>query len=258
MCTRSCTLDGKTTQVVTKEEMVPVELMRQKAQYVPQVQTIELIKEEPKQVVKQVQKSIPKYEMKYINNVITVGPKYMMQEEDVGATWEEEWVCVNGARVGYYTEEYLMDLDFIKVIGIAQILFGAIGFQDEFPAWTAEMKGDVIAWILETQTQYLAQFRNMQWAEEFALFRGKQVPLYRQEYLCSLSEKKLREYALLLFRTMGISAIGSQVPAHSDAAGVDNGVMLIEWILNAQAKLEMEGAAATREIAMEPIAPALR
>merc|ERR1712151_2624 len=62
--------------------------MRQKAQYVPQVQTIELIKEEPQQVIKQVQKSIPKYEMKYINNVITVGPKYMEHVHDV----EEEQV----------------------------------------------------------------------------------------------------------------------------------------------------------------------
>merc|ERR1712176_958446 len=73
----------KTTHVVVKEEVVPVELMRQKAQYVPQVQTIELIKEEPQQVIKQVQKSIPKYEMKYINNVITVGPKYMEHVHDV-------------------------------------------------------------------------------------------------------------------------------------------------------------------------------
>merc|ERR1712176_201157 len=78
----------KTTHVVVKEEVVPVELMRQKAQYVPQVQTIELIKEEPQQVIKQVQKSIPKYEMKYINNVITVGPKYMEHVHDV----EEEFV----------------------------------------------------------------------------------------------------------------------------------------------------------------------
>merc|ERR1711879_531838 len=68
--------------VVVKEETVPVDLMRQKAQYVPQVQTIELIKEEPQQVIKQVQKSIPKYEMKYINNVITVGPKYMEHVHD--------------------------------------------------------------------------------------------------------------------------------------------------------------------------------
>merc|ERR1711988_905645 len=69
-----------------KEEVVPVELMRQKAQYVPQVQTIELIKEDPQITVKQVQKSIPKYEMKYINNGITVGPKYMehvKEEEEV-------------------------------------------------------------------------------------------------------------------------------------------------------------------------------
>merc|ERR1712048_1331657 len=76
----------KTTHVVVKEEVVPVELMRQKAQYVPQVQTIELIKEDPQITVKQVQKSIPKYEMKYINNVITVGPKYMehvKEEEEV-------------------------------------------------------------------------------------------------------------------------------------------------------------------------------
>merc|ERR1712157_385398 len=73
----------KTTHVVVKEEVVPVELMRQKAQYVPQVQTIELIKEEPQQVIKQVQKSIPKYEMKYINNVITVGPKYMEHVHDL-------------------------------------------------------------------------------------------------------------------------------------------------------------------------------
>merc|ERR1712151_414070 len=77
---------GKTTHVVVKEEVVPVELMRQKAQYVPQVQTIELIKEDPQITVKQVQKSIPKHEMKYINNVITVGPKYMehvKEEEEV-------------------------------------------------------------------------------------------------------------------------------------------------------------------------------
>merc|ERR1712176_643162 len=73
----------KTTHVVVKEEVVPVELMRQKAQYVPQVQTIELIKEDPQIQVKQVQKSIPKYEMKYINNVITVGPKYMEHIHDV-------------------------------------------------------------------------------------------------------------------------------------------------------------------------------
>merc|ERR1712187_408833 len=73
----------KTTHVVVKEETVPVELMRQKAQYVPQVQTIELIKEEPQVQIKQVQKSIPKYEMKYINNVITVGPKYMEHVHDI-------------------------------------------------------------------------------------------------------------------------------------------------------------------------------
>merc|ERR1712176_1194930 len=73
----------KTTHVVVKEEVVPVELMRQKAQYVPQVQTIELIKEDPQITVKQVQKSIPKYEMKYINNVITVGPTYMEHIHDV-------------------------------------------------------------------------------------------------------------------------------------------------------------------------------
>merc|ERR1712048_299239 len=84
----------KTTHVVVKEEVVPVELMRQKAQYVPQVQTIELIKEEPQQVIKQVQKSIPKYEMKYINNVITVGPKYMEHVHDV----EEEEVVDNWSR----------------------------------------------------------------------------------------------------------------------------------------------------------------
>merc|ERR1711879_29209 len=34
----------KTTHVVVKEEVVPVDLMRQKAQYVPQVQTIELLR----------------------------------------------------------------------------------------------------------------------------------------------------------------------------------------------------------------------
>merc|ERR1712176_1441069 len=76
----------KTTHVVVKEEVVPVELKREKAQYVPQMQMIELIKEEPQITCKQVQKSIPKYEMKYINNVITVGPKYMehvKEEEEV-------------------------------------------------------------------------------------------------------------------------------------------------------------------------------
>merc|ERR1712115_430684 len=86
--TREVVRHPKTTHVVVKEEVVPVELMRQKAQYVPQVQTIELIKEEPQQVIKQVQKSIPKYEMKYINNVITVGPKYMEHIHD----HEEEFV----------------------------------------------------------------------------------------------------------------------------------------------------------------------
>merc|ERR1712048_123606 len=80
----------KTTHVVVKEEVVPVELMKQKAQYVPQVQTIELIKEEPQVTVKQVQKSIPKYEMKYINNVITVGPKYMEHVTDVDEEIVEE------------------------------------------------------------------------------------------------------------------------------------------------------------------------
>merc|ERR1712157_482243 len=89
----------KTTHVVVKEEVVPVELMRQKAQYVPQVQTIELIKEEPQQVIKQVQKSIPKYQMKYINNVITVGPKYMEHVHD----HDEEFVDSGAA---YIEESY--------------------------------------------------------------------------------------------------------------------------------------------------------
>merc|ERR1712232_1032925 len=87
----------KTTHVVVKEETVPVELMRQKAQYVPQVQTIELIKEEPQQVIKRVQKSIPKYEMKYINNVITVGPKYMEHVQDVEEEFVETWETGGGA-----------------------------------------------------------------------------------------------------------------------------------------------------------------
>merc|ERR1712178_438556 len=46
------------------------------------------IKEDPQIQVKQVQKSIPKYEMKNINNVITVGPKYMEHLHDI----EEEVV----------------------------------------------------------------------------------------------------------------------------------------------------------------------
>jgi len=87
----------KTTHVVVKEEVVPVELQRQKAQYVPQVQTIELIKEEPQQVIKRVQKSIPKYEMKYINNVITVGPKYMEHVQDVEEEFVETYETSGGA-----------------------------------------------------------------------------------------------------------------------------------------------------------------
>merc|ERR1712176_446856 len=103
MAPREVLRHPKTWDVVVKEETVPVELMRQKAQYVPQVQTIELIKEEPQQVIKQVQKSIPKYEMKYINNVITVGPKYMEHVHDV----EEEMVetgYVEQREIGGYGE----------------------------------------------------------------------------------------------------------------------------------------------------------
>merc|ERR1712048_1063079 len=89
----------KTTHVVVKEEVVPVELKREKAQYVPQMQMIELIKEEPQITCKQVQKSIPKYEMKYINNVITVGPKYMEHVKDI----EEEIVMQE--QIGGVIEE---------------------------------------------------------------------------------------------------------------------------------------------------------
>merc|ERR1719277_963026 len=83
--------------------LLPVELRREKAQYVPQAQMIELYKEEPQAVVKQVQKSIPKYQMQYVNNVVTVEPKYMEQvreEEDLfdaidrdhnGQISKEEW-----------------------------------------------------------------------------------------------------------------------------------------------------------------------
>merc|ERR1712048_312937 len=104
----------KTTHVVVKEEVVPVELKREKAQYVPQMQMIELIKEEPQITCKQVQKSIPKYEMKYINNVITVGPKYMEHVHDLEI--DEEVVVTDYKADGRIIEE---DYKFKEVIGPA-------------------------------------------------------------------------------------------------------------------------------------------
>merc|ERR1712048_1321575 len=129
----------KTTHVVVKEEVVPVELMRQKAQYVPQVQTIELIKEEPSVTVKQVQKSIPKYEMKYINNVITVGPKYMEHVQDI----EEEYVESGTMRA---VEEFdTQNVEFISATG--QHTYGTL---DDDPH--AKFKGEKIPGYMPTQT----------------------------------------------------------------------------------------------------------
>merc|ERR1712048_828900 len=110
----------KTTHVVVKEEVVPVELKREKAQYVPQMQIIELIKEEPQITCKQVQKSIPKYEMKYINNVITVGPKYMEHVHDIEI--DEEIIVKEQIteQIGGLTIEE--DIRFKEVIGPAGVV----------------------------------------------------------------------------------------------------------------------------------------
>jgi len=59
-------------------------------------------------------------------------------------------------------------------------------------------------------------------APELVSIRGVTVPCYMDYHLASLHPSKLREHALLLFRTLGQEAIGSAVPGQDGE--------LIEWI----------------------------
>lgn len=175
----------------TRLSRSPIELMRQKAQYVPQVQTIELIKEEPKTVIKQIHKSIPKYEMKYVNNVVKVGPKHMHMEEVV--EWAEEWVFFDGHRIGIFTEDYLIE--------------------HNNPDWKNGLD-DVVHWILQCQVQYLYPHRNNhhQYQISVKYYQSKQIKFVPPELFFTYSEKDLRSYAKELFMAIGIQTLGRNIP----------------------------------------------